>query len=62
MGYAAGFRAPGNQPEIERKRERERKKDTGTQAMMEQKCFNPQGVVGIYTDLQGILILSKDKD
>ena len=26
-----GFRAPGNQPEIEREREKEREKDTGTQ-------------------------------
>ena len=34
LGYAASFRIPGNQPEIER--ERERKKDVGTQALMEQ--------------------------
>ena len=49
---AAGFRAPGNQPEIERERDRERKKDTGTKALMEQRCFNQHGV-GIYTVLQG---------
>ena len=40
--------APGDQPE----RERERKKDTGTRALMEQRCFNQHGV-GIYTVLQG---------
>ena len=33
-------------------RERERKKDTGTQALMEQRCFI-QHSVGIYTVLQG---------
>ena len=33
-------------------RDRERKKDTGTQALMEQRCFNQHGV-GIYTVLQG---------
>ena len=50
-----GFHAPGNQPEIERQRERERrerKKDKGTQALMEQRCFN-QHAVDIYTVLQG---------
>ena len=31
---------------------KKRKKDTGTQALMEQRCFNQQGV-GIYTVLQG---------
>ena len=31
-----GLCAPRTQP----KRERERKKDTGTQALMEQRCFN----------------------
>ena len=46
---------PGDQPE--KKRERERKKDTGTRALMEQRCFNQHGV-GIYT----VVILSKDKD
>ena len=46
--------APGDQPEKERererarKREREREKDTGTRALMEQRCFNQHGV-GIYT-------------
>ena len=50
--------APGDQPEKERererarKREREREKDTGTRALMEQRCFNQRGV-GIYTVLQG---------
>ena len=41
----------------ERERERERKQDTGTKALMEQRCFNQHGV-GIYT----VVILSKDKD
>ena len=51
--------APGNQPEKEgqRERERERKQDTGTKALMQQRCFNQHGV-GIYT----VVILSKDKD
>ena len=55
--------APGDQPEKERggggerERERERKQDTGTKALMEQRCFNQHGV-GIYT----VVILSKDKD
>ena len=40
-----------------RGRERERKHDTGTRALMEQRCFNQHGV-GIYT----VVILSKDKD
>ena len=53
MGYAASFRIPGNQPEIDR----ERKKDMGTTALMEQRCFNQHGV-GIYT----VVILNKDKD
>ena len=35
-----------------REREKERKKDMGTQALMEQRCFNQHGV-GIYTVLQG---------
>ena len=33
-------------------RNREKEKDTGTQALMEQRCFNQHGV-GIYTVLQG---------
>ena len=33
-------------------REKERKKDTGAKALMEQRCFNQHGV-GIYTVLQG---------
>ena len=41
----------------ERERERKRKKDTGTKALMEQRCFNQHGV-GIYT----VVIHSKDKD
>ena len=41
--------APGNQPEIERERE---KASTGTQALMEQRCFDHHGV-GIYNVLQG---------
>ena len=36
----------------ERERESERKQDTGTKALMEQRCFNQHGV-GIYTVLQG---------
>ena len=49
-----GLCAPGDQPEKERERasERERKKDMGTRALMEQRCFNQHGV-GIYTVLQG---------
>ena len=49
--------APGDQPEKEREgggggeRERERKQDTGTKALMEQRCFTQHGV-GIYTVLQ----------
>ena len=43
--------------EREKEREREREKDTGTKALMEQKCFNQHGV-GICT----VVILSKDKD
>ena len=38
-------------------RERERKQDTGTKALMDQRCFKQHGV-GIYT----VVILSKDKD
>ena len=53
--------ASGDQPEKEREgkseREIKRKKDTGTKALMEQRCFNQHGV-GIYT----VVILSKDKD
>ena len=65
--------APGDQPEKEREgkregkrerkkerereRERKRKKDTGTKALMEQRCFNQHGVC-LYT----VVILSKDKD
>ena len=33
-----GLCAPKNQPK--REREKERKTDTGTQALMEQRCFN----------------------
>ena len=44
--------APGDQPE----KERERNQDTGTKALMEQRCFNQHGV-GIYT----VVIFSKDK-
>ena len=36
----------------QKERERERKKDTGTKALMEQRCFNQHGV-GTYTVLQG---------
>ena len=43
--------------EREKERERERKQDTGTKALMEQRCFNQHGV-GIYT----VVSLSKDKD
>ena len=38
--------------ETERERKKERKKVIGTQALMEQRCFNQHGV-GIYTVLQG---------
>ena len=38
--------------ESARNRERERKKDTGTKALMEQRCFNQHGM-GIYSVLQG---------
>ena len=44
-------------PKTYLERERERKKDTGTRALMEQRCFNQHGV-GIYT----VVILRKDKD
>ena len=43
---------PGDQPEKERGRERERNTDTGARALMEQWCFNQHGV-GIYTVVQG---------
>ena len=49
--------APGDQPEKEREgekereRERERKQDTGSKALMEQRCFI-QHCIGIYTVLQ----------
>ena len=43
--------APGDQPEKKRERQRERKQDTGTKALMEQRCFI-QHCVGIYTILQ----------
>ena len=36
----------------ERETKKERKKEMGTQALMEQRCFNQHGV-GIYTVLQG---------
>ena len=38
--------------ESARNRERDRQIDTGTQALMEQRCFNQHGV-GINTVLQG---------
>ena len=41
-------RAPRDQPE----KEIDREKDTGTRALMEQRCFNQHGVE-IYTVLQG---------
>ena len=47
-----GICAPGDQPEKEREGERERKKDMGTRALMEQRCFSQHGV-GIYNVLQG---------
>ena len=43
--------APGDQPEKEIEGERERKQDTGTKALIEQRCFI-QHCVGIYTVLQ----------
>ena len=41
-----GLCAPRNQPRRvgEREREKERKKDMGTQALMEQRCFNDLSV------------------
>ena len=36
----------------QRERKKERETDTGTQPLMEQRCFNQHGV-GIYTVLQG---------
>ena len=36
----------------ERERQTDRQTDTGTRALMEQRCFNQHGV-GIYTILQG---------
>ena len=49
---------PGQESELrERERERKRKKDTGTRALMEQRCFNQHGV-GMYT----VVTLRKDKD
>ena len=41
----------------EREGERERKQDTGTKALMEQRCFNQHG-----GDIYTVVILSKDKD
>ena len=48
-----------SQGERERERERERKQDTGTKALMEQRC-NQHGV-GIYTILQGSYFQQKIK-
>ena len=41
-------------------REREREREKGTQALMEQRCFNQHGV-GIYTVLQGSYSSAKIK-
>ena len=46
MGYAAGLRTPGNQPEIEREGW------TRDPSLMEQGCFI-EFFVSIYTILQG---------
>ena len=70
--FSRGSQKPGQESELSgplcskelaRNRERERKnrkkeekKDTGTKALTEQRCFNQHGM-GIYT----VVILSKDK-
>ena len=41
---SVGFHAPENQPQGRGERERERRKDMGTQALMEQRCFNDLSV------------------
>ena len=51
--------APGDRPEKQREGERER--ETGTRALMEQRCFNQHGV-GIYILSYKVVILSKDTD
>ena len=60
--FLRGSQKPGQESELreplrskgspEKERERERKKDMGTRALMEQRCFNQHGV-DIYTVLQG---------
>ena len=65
-----GLRSPGSKVNSEglcapkkepvRERERERKQDTGTKALMEQRCFNQHGV-GIYTVLQSSYSSTKIK-
>ena len=44
----------------DRESEKERRKDTGTKALMEQRCCNQHGV-GIYTILQGSYFQQKIK-
>ena len=58
MQLAWSLRASGNQPEIERKRERERR-TWGSKSLVEQGCFT-ELCVSIYTVLQGNT--SSDKD
>ena len=45
----------------EKERKEERNKDTGTRALMEQRCFNQHGVC-VYILSYKVVILSKDKD
>ena len=49
---ARGWGGGGGERQREKERERERKTDTGTYALMEERCFI-QHSVGIYTVLQG---------
>ena len=51
LGYSAGLCAPGNQPESEIERERERR-TWGPKSLVEQACFI-DFCVSIYTVLQG---------
>ena len=44
----------------EKERERDRQTDTGTRALMEQRCFNQHGV-GIYILSYKVAIFSRDK-
>ena len=58
--FSRGSQKPGQESELSgpprfkelARNEKRKKKDTGTKALMEQRCFNQHGV-GIYTVLQG---------